>query len=475
MRKIYVLLFTVLPFGTKAQVETRADSMLIKSKLRIFNHNEGAGKVLTSDTKGNASWQNAASGLWTQTGGFIENTNANGFWSRYSSALPVAADNITNPPTSPESGNGTRMAWIPSRSAFQGGTFNLGDGSVRFVSENIGLFSMCYGLNAESRSRAGIALGEGAIADGTSNTIAFGEAVHVRGNRNFSGGFTNQISDGNSNTILLGENSNSTGGQYNHGMGWGLEMQGFGTSTFGSFNTLPTGSTTSWVSTDPLFVIGNGSSNSARSNALLIQKNGVVNIGTIPNTSTTYRLRIGGSMSVSSTAQATNLRATNLAGTGERDVCTDESGNLIVCSGGSSASGTNNVSAMGFQPQTTSTGAAAAFQRDLTNGFVSFLNDTKQTEAFMYAPVELPDGFTLNEMAMHYKQTVAGSMTVTLKKVEKQNAGPALTIISITSTSGTGVIEKLGTLSTTEIPRGWVNLERHQHGFKGCNVLSGKI
>ena len=40
----------------------------------------------------------------------------------------------------------------------------------------------------------------------------------------------------------------------------------------------------------------------------------------------------------------------------------------------------------------------------------------------MYAPVELPDGFTLNEMAMHYKQTVAGSMIVTLKKVEKQNA-----------------------------------------------------
>lgn len=453
MRRLFILLLLTTSHFANAQIDIRPDSIIVKSKLRIKNHNEGSGKVLTSDADGNASWQSPSGGasLWTQTLGFIENTNTNGFWSRFGSALPIGADNTSYPPTSPASGNGTRLAWIPSRSAFQGGTFNMTDGSVRFVSENIGLFSFCYGLNAESRSRGGVAIGQGAIADGTSNTVAFGEEVQVGGSRNFGLGFLNQVSDGNLNTILLGENSNATGGQYNHGMGWGLEMQGFGTSTFGSFNTLPTGSTTNWLTTDPLFIVGNGSSSASRSNALLIQKNGVVNIGTTPNTSTTYRLRIGGSMSVSSTAQATNLRATNLAGTGERDVCTDESGNLIVCSGGSSALGTHNVSAMGFQPQTTSAGALAAFQRDLTNGFVSFLNDTKQTEAFMYAPVELPDGFTLNEMAMHYKQTVAGSMTVTLKKVEKQNAGPALTIISITSTSGTGVKEKLGTPSTTEV------------------------
>jgi hypothetical protein len=427
-------------------------SVFLTDTLQI-PHGSGLGKVLTSDALGNAIWQtpSGGGGLWTQTSGFIENTNPNGFWSRYSSALPVAADNTTNPPVSPGTGNGTRMAWIPSRSAFQGGTFNMADGSVRFVSENIGLFSFCYGLNAESRSRGGIAMGEGAVADGTSNTIAFGESVQVAGTRNFGGGFSNQIADGSSNTILMGENSNATAGQYNHGLGWGLELNGFGTSTFGSFNTLPTGSNTAWVTTDPLFVVGNGPSSLARSNALLIQKNGVVNIGTTPNTSTTYKLRVSGSMSATSSVQAANLRATNLAGTGTRDVCTDDSGNLIVCPGSASTMGIHNVSAMGFQPQTNTAGAAAAFQRDLVNGFVSFLNDTKQTEAFMYAPVELPDGFTLNEMAFHYKQTVAGSMTVTLKKVGKLNAGPALNIISITSASGAGVTEKLGTLGTTEV------------------------
>ena len=109
----------------------------------------------------------------------------------------------------------------------------------------------------------------------------------------------------------------------------------------------------------------------------------MVNIGTTPNTSTTYKLRVSGSMSATSTVQASNLRATNLGGTGERDVCTDYSGNLIECTSSISALGFHNVSAMGFHPQTSSTAAAAGFQRDIINGFVSFANNTKQTEAKM--------------------------------------------------------------------------------------------
>jgi trimeric autotransporter adhesin len=412
----------------------------------------GSGKILTSDAQGNASWQNAAtSGLWQQVGNFIQNTNPNGFWSSYGAALPTNATNTTSPPVAPVEGNGTRMAWIPSRSAFQGGTFNLADGSVRFVSDSIGLFSFCYGLNSRSRARNGVAFGEGAIADGTSNTLAFGENIRSGGENSLLGGFESNISDGTSNTILFGENSEVTNGQYNHGMGWGLGISGFGTSNFGTFNTSIASSNTSWISTDPLFVLGNGSSNTLRSNAMVIQKNGVVNIGTTPNTSTTYKLRVSGSISSTSTVQALNLRASSLAGTDIRDVCTDANGNLIECPGGGIGTNTHNVSAMGFHPQTSSTAAAAGFQRDIVNGFVSYINNTKQTEAYLYAPVELPDGFTLNQMAFHYKQAIGGSMTVSFKKVQKINAGPAVSIVSITTSSGAGVLESFGTPSNTEV------------------------
>lgn len=59
MRVSFILLFVFTGvYFTKAQtVELRTDSTIINSKLRIKNHNEASGKVLTSDAKGNASWQ----------------------------------------------------------------------------------------------------------------------------------------------------------------------------------------------------------------------------------------------------------------------------------------------------------------------------------------------------------------------------------------------------------------------------------
>lgn len=73
MRKIFILLLLLNAYLANAQVEMRTDSAIIKSKLRIKNHSEGLGKVLTSDALGNASWQNPSGGggLWTQNLGLL--------------------------------------------------------------------------------------------------------------------------------------------------------------------------------------------------------------------------------------------------------------------------------------------------------------------------------------------------------------------------------------------------------------------
>jgi hypothetical protein len=47
--------------------------------------------------------------------------------------------------------------------------------------------------------------------------------------------------------------------------------------TIGRFN-LVEGSFDTWVATDPIFVIGNGTSSTSRSNALVVRKNGDVEI-----------------------------------------------------------------------------------------------------------------------------------------------------------------------------------------------------
>lgn len=285
-----IIIFTLLPFFGFSQLH-------LTNGLKISNTNEATGKVLTSDAVGNATWQSPVS-YWQINGlggNELRNTNNGGFWSPYPTPLSYTANNTTNPPIAPTTGNGTRMTWIPARSAFQAGTFNTADGSVRFISDNIGLFSFCGGLNAEARSRGGVALGIDAIADGTSNTIAFGENVRANGvncmvfgqnsyanaNNSLVGGFNSNITDGTSNTILFGESSNANTNS-GFGFGRGLQVNTYGCTTLGSYNLPFSGqSISSWIPTQPLLVIGNGSDDLSRSNALVMLKNGKTAIGNI--------------------------------------------------------------------------------------------------------------------------------------------------------------------------------------------------
>lgn len=462
MKNIFFLL--LISSSVSAQfVQMGTDTFKTKVPIRFMNIQEGAGKVLTSDNKGIATWQTPIS-YWQingTAGNELRNTNTGGFWSAYPSTLPYNANNTTYPPTSPTSCNGTRMTWIPARSAFQAGTFNTADGSVRFISENIGLFSFCGGLNAEARSRGGIAFGVDAISDGTSNTVVFGETVRANGincfvmgqnswanaNNSFLGGFNSNIQDGTSNTILFGEASTASS-NYSYGFGQGLNLNTFGCSFLGSFNSPIAGvNPTSWVATDPLFVIGNGQTDVLRSNAMVIQKNGVININTTPNTSTSFRLRVGGSISATSVMQATTLRATTLVGTGERDVCTDASGNLIPCSTASFY----NVSAMGFHSVLSDITPATAFNRDVAKCLISFDNNTKSENAHAFAPVELPNGATVVKVFFHYLQNAGDQMTLDFYQVPKNLNGNGTVLLSITSTSGTGIQEKSTTPASTLI------------------------
>ncbi len=274
------------------------------------------------------------------------------------------------------------------------------------------------------------------------NSASIGGNWQVVGSNSARGGFNNNISDGNSNTVLVGESNNSGAGQYMYGMGWGLELQGFGTSVIGMFNTIPDGTTNTFSSTDPLFIIGNGQSNAIRSNALVIQKNGVMNLGILPGVSSTYRLRVGGGISSASNISGASLRANNLNGSGERQVCTDANGNLIECSSSSASAQVYNVSAMGFQPIISNPLYTNNVLRDVPKCLISFSTDTKSTEAYFNAPVELPQGFNCQALTLHYKQNIAGGLTLKFFVIPKQGAGPAAVLASITTNSILSTIQE---------------------------------
>lgn len=134
-------------------------------------------------------------------------------------------------------------------------------------------------LNYPSSAAAGKVLTSDALGDASWQSPV--SNWQVIGSNSARGGFNNNITDGSSNTILVGEGNNQTNGRFLYGMGWGLQLNGFSNTVLGAFNIIPTGSNTTWVATDPLFLIGNGQSNAVRSTALTILKNGNTGIGVL--------------------------------------------------------------------------------------------------------------------------------------------------------------------------------------------------
>ncbi len=169
-------------------------------------------------------WQLAGAG-----GNEIQNVNTGGFWSANPTGLTSSSTNTTHPPTAPVSGAGTRLMWIPSRSAFRVGTVES-EGSNFWDAANIGLFSFAAGYNT-------LASGYGATAIGVLN-IANNFFATALGN------YT--IASGNTSTAL--GSSTIASGTYSTAIGSSSTASGFSSVAIGTSNT---------ASSNGAFALGN--------------------------------------------------------------------------------------------------------------------------------------------------------------------------------------------------------------------------
>ncbi|MDX1548011.1 MAG: tail fiber domain-containing protein, partial [Rhodothermales bacterium] len=219
----------------------------------------------------------------------------------------------------PVEGAGTRLMWYPKKAAFRaghaGGTVwddaQIGNYSVAmgFLTRANGLSATAMGnstvasgnastalgaLTTASGSRA-TAMGENATASGYASTAmgedtqASGDASVAMGDNTTASGFrstamgVSTTASGNSATAL-GALTTASGARAT-AMGSITTAQAYASLVIGRYNTL-SGSTTTWVSTDPLFVAGNGASGTSRSDALTLLKNGDLTIaGTLTENS----------------------------------------------------------------------------------------------------------------------------------------------------------------------------------------------
>ncbi len=208
------------------------------------------------------------------------------------------------------SGAGTRMLWYPAKAAFRAGSIT----STQWDDANIGVNSFACGLSTtasgvqSSAFGGGTASGVRAAAFGTSTASNTGATSFNAGIASGSGAFAiNGTASGNlsfsagTNTTASGLSACSFGttttayGYYSAAWGTNTTAESGYEFVIGKFNVLNAAyNRTAWVSTDPLFVIGNGSSAAAPNNALTVLKNGNVLINKVTQLNPNYLLDVNG-------------------------------------------------------------------------------------------------------------------------------------------------------------------------------------
>jgi hypothetical protein len=148
-------------------------------------------------------------------------------------------------------------------------TFGAGDTAAGWFSTVTGLWN-----KVEPLGLCATANGFGTKA-GNFFATAFGDHTYASGHTSFAAGFTTTASGQLSTTF--GDQTKATG-YATTAFGYQTTAQSLGVFVTGSYN-IKSGDPINWVWEDPMFIIANGTSPTARSNAFTVLKNGNVGIG----------------------------------------------------------------------------------------------------------------------------------------------------------------------------------------------------
>lgn len=182
----------------------------------------------------------------------------------------ISSGTFGNGDTLSINGAGTRMLWFPKKSAFRVGTVTNPFWDV----DSIGDYSFATGYNTMALGSNSTAMGYNSIAYSSKST-AIGYNVNASGYAAISLGFTsNAIGDA---SVAIGR-SNTSIGNKSIAMGLYSTSESYASFAIGRYN-VGGGDPTTWVDTDPLFEIGNGTSEVNSHNALTVYKNGTIEVG----------------------------------------------------------------------------------------------------------------------------------------------------------------------------------------------------
>ncbi len=171
-------------------------------------------------------------------------------------------------------------------------------------------YSTAFGNSTAASQSYATAFGDNTVASGNTST-AFGEGTHATGG--YSTAFGNTTTASGPQSTAFGGFSTASG-SYSTAFGIATRAQAYASTAFGLLN-VGGGDLSSWVETDPLFEIGNGTGVGSEHNAFTVLKNGNTGI----NTATPIAaLNIGGDGAVIATGAFGSGIATPDLGAGAR-------------------------------------------------------------------------------------------------------------------------------------------------------------
>lgn len=171
-------------------------------------------------------------------------------------------------------GEGTKLRWIPSKSAFRAGQLlESGNGeTIYWDNINIGDYSVAMGYNTLATDKGSIAMGYESTASEWYST-AIGRKCKATGRSTTALGWNNEANGWYSSSFGF---SNQSQGNSSITIGVGNIARSFREVVVGSYceNYEPADSAIFYTGSDRAFVVGNGDSHLERSNAFTILKNG---------------------------------------------------------------------------------------------------------------------------------------------------------------------------------------------------------
>ncbi|MDD3875743.1 MAG: tail fiber domain-containing protein [Bacteroidales bacterium] len=195
-------------------------------------------------------------GIGTSTPSALLHTNGTGIGQ--GNVLFTGSYKSSSPGDPPVSGAGTRMMWYPDKAAFRAGHVT----GTHWNKDSIGNYSVAMGGNTKANGYSSTAMGYSTTASRSFST-AMGYYTTASGEA----------------STAMGENTTASG-ILSTAMGYYTNAPSGFETVIGYFNTDYTpAAPLSFNSADRLFVIGNGTGPSARSNAMTVLKNGNTGIG----------------------------------------------------------------------------------------------------------------------------------------------------------------------------------------------------